>query len=72
MARIRQQVSGTSIVVNEQTHNGRYSTIDKVEEQATRLTNAEKNLDTMQATMERVEAMMRHRCKVYKRDPLSN
>ena len=33
MARIRQQVSEVSAAVNEQTHNGQHSTINKVEEQ---------------------------------------
>ena len=34
--------------------------IDDVEEQAIQLSNVEQNVDTMQATMERVEAMMMH------------
>ena len=32
----------------------------KVEEQARQLSNVEQNIDTMWATMERVEAMMMH------------
>ena len=58
MVRTRQKVSGTSTAANEQTHNKWYSAIDKVEEQARRLSNVEQNIDTMQAAMEWVEAMM--------------
>ena len=51
-------VLGALATVNEQTHNGRQSALDEVEEQARRLSNVEQNVDTMRVAMERVEAMM--------------
>ena len=41
MVRTRQQVSGALATVNEQTHNGRQLALDKVAEQARRLSNME-------------------------------
>ena len=58
MARTRQQVSGASSTINVQMHNGRQSAIDEVEEQARWLFNIEQNVDTMRATIKRVEATM--------------
>ena len=60
MARSRQQVSWVSTVVNEQTHEGRQSTIDEVEEQARHLSNVKQNIDTMRAAVEHVETIMMH------------
>ena len=47
MARTHQQVSGASAAVNKQTHNGRQSAVDEVEEHARQLSNVEPNIDTM-------------------------
>ena len=62
MARIRQQVSWTSALANEQTqeqtHKGRHSIIDKVEQHVRWLSYVEQNVDTMQAVVEWVEALM--------------
>ena len=60
MARTRQQVSRASTAINEQTHNGRHSAIDEVEEQARQLSNVEQNVNIMRAVMEPVETMMMH------------
>ena len=40
--------------------NRRQSVIDEVEEQVRRVSNVEQNVNTMRASMERVEAMMMH------------
>ena len=60
MVRTRQQVLGTSTAINEQIHNGWHLAIDEVEEQAQWLTNVKQNVDSMQAAMEQVDAMMMH------------
>ena len=70
MARTRQQILGASVVVNEQTHNGRQSAIDEVEEQARQLYNVEHNVNTMRAAIERVEVMMMHMGQSLQDQPL--
>ena len=60
MARIDQQGLGPSVAINKQTHNEWHLAIDEVEKQARRLYNVEQNVDTIQAAMEQVEAMMMH------------
>ena len=70
MARTHQQVTGASTAVNEQTHNGQYSAIDEVEEQAWPLSNVEQNVNTMRAAMEPVEAMMMNMAQSLQTQPL--
>ena len=70
MARTRQLVSGASAAVNEQTHNGRQSAIDEVEEQAQWSSKVKHNVNTMWAMTERVKAMMMHMAQSLQAQPL--
>ena len=69
MTRTRQQISEASAAVNEQTHNRQQSALDEVEEQAQRLSSVEQNVDTMQAAMEGMEAMMMHMTQSLRAQP---
>ena len=64
MARMRQQISGTSTLVyeqvQEQTQNNQHFTVDEVEEHARRLMHVERNVDMVKAIVERMEATLMH------------